>query len=198
MNRYISILVIAFVGFLATTANAALIDCSEPADPAVKNYMSVADTQVSACVSSGLGNINGHLLNDAFLFSGGTAAGYVGVGDGDFTISSDFSNIGTWDTGPLSAAQVATVDAVGFKFGTGSTPNPGGPATPNPDQWFVYDLVAGVTSGTWEFTNVFSTGGELSHVYFYTTDRSVPEPGMVALLAIGLLGMVVARRRMKV
>ena len=64
-----------------------------------------------------------------------------------------------------------------------------------------FDLTAGSTwSGDWIYgIGLNSTNlAELSHLSVYGKLSSVPEPGMVALLGIGVLGMVVARRKMKV
>ena len=47
------------------------------------------------------------------------------------------------------------------------------------------------------WTNVAGNGYALSHWTGFN-GTTVPEPGIVALLAIGLLGMVVTRRKMKV
>ena len=53
----------------------------------------------------------------------------------------------------------------------------------------------GDSFGTW----LVAWDQELSHIAIYATDGvTVPEPGMVGLLAIGLIGVVVARRKMKV
>ena len=64
--------------------------------------------------------------------------------------------------------------------------------------WFVFDL--GDWSGTTSiFMEDFWLGkGGISNVVIYGNISNVPEPGMVSLLAIGLIGMVVTRRRMKV
>ena len=71
---------------------------------------------------------------------------------------------------------------------------------------YVFDLGAwdGISdislSGFWAVTDP-DTGlltGSISHIAIYGAIGQVPEPGMVGLLAIGLLGMVVTRRRMKV
>lgn len=53
-----------------------------------------------------------------------------------------------------------------------------------------------VTSGSW----ATAAGKDLSHLTFYDSapPTTVPEPGMVGLLAIGLIGVVAARRKMKV
>ena len=74
----------------------------------------------------------------------------------------------------------------------------------NPAQ-YVFDIGAwdGISdielSGFWAVTDEFGvTTGAISHISIYGAIGQVPEPGMVSLLAIGLLGMVVTRRRIKV
>ena len=64
--------------------------------------------------------------------------------------------------------------------------------------WYIFDI------GSWNGTDSISIEGfwpdqgAISHVTIFGESANVPEPGMAALLSIGLLGMVVARRRMKV
>ena len=171
-------LTLAVIGFQATTANAFAIDCQDTS----LNYMSIDSTQVATCVDAGVGNIGGG--NDAFL-NGGASSGYYLLANeiGGWTQDLNTST-GTWDVSGISG-----IDAIGFKFGTGN----------QPDEWFIFDLLAGVTAGDWAFINTFAKGDGLSHMVAYTKDpNNVPEPGMIALLAIGLLGMVVSRRRTKV
>lgn len=186
MNKYTSVLVATFVGFLTTTANATPILC----ETVTNNHMFMDDSVVSACVDAGSGNINGNVLTDDFLTAGGTAAGYVDAGvTGFFTDNGkdgDGNSSGTWSI-------TSSVDAIGFKFGTGN----------QPDEWFVFDLVDGffdsavdgVYTANWSFINVFGTGGGLSHLQTYNKTSDTPEPGIVALLAVGLLGMVAVRRK---
>ena len=70
-----------------------------------------------------------------------------------------------------------------FKFGAG---------TLTPD-WFSYSL-EGVQSGSWELFQSSNPLQALSHVTVYA-DRKVPEPGVLGLLGLGLLGLFVVRRR---
>lgn len=159
-------------------AGAASIPCR---DPAVNN-MVVSDAYVSACVNAGIGNINGNPKTDAFLLGGGAAAGYFGIGDGAFTQS---GNSGTFSLAGSLWNAYADI-AIGFKFGTGN----------QPDEWFIYTLQNGISTGNWAFVNVFQKGGGLSHIGLYsTTPRQVPEPGILFLLGLALLALGVTRRR---
>ena len=74
---------------------------------------------------------------------------------------------------------------------------------------FLIVLKAANKYGVWLFTGADAAsfsgdwfvawGNDLSHLAIYATDGvTVPEPGMVGLLAIGLIGVAVARRKMKV
>lgn len=164
---------------LSGSASAVPLLCQD----ATVNHMYVDDSQVSSCLGAGVGNINGNPATDDFLTGEGAGLGLVGIGEASFTQT---GNVGTfsfasslWDTW--------SEIAIGFKFGTGN----------RPDEWFVYSLNSLVSSGSWEFVNVFGRGGGLSHVQLYGIpgSTSVPEPGTLALLGIGMLAAGVARRR---
>ena len=173
---YLLVLITACLGFLGTSVNAAAILCQT----VTNNHMSMDDAQASACVDAGVGNINGNPLTDDFLTSGGTAAGYVDAGVAA-TYTTDGIEFGTWTI-------TSAVDAIGFKFGTGNTP----------DEWFIYDLVSGTLSGNWTFIDILapgSGGSRLSHIQTYNKSTDMPEPGMIALFGIGLLGFAAARRK---
>jgi hypothetical protein len=164
-------------GLLAGSANAVPVLCED----ATVNHMYVDSSQVSSCLGAGVGNINGNPATDDFLTGEGSGLGLVGIGAGSFTQS------GSTGTFSLDSSLWATFSeiAIGFKFGTGN----------NPDEWFVYALNPSISSGTWQFVNVFGTGGGLSHIQLYGTPGSVPEPSTLALLGIGMLAAGFARRR---
>jgi hypothetical protein len=172
------VLALSAFGYFAS-AGAAPVLC----DDASVNHMFVDSSQVSSCLGGGVGNINGNGNTDAFLNGEGADSGLLGIDGGSFTQN------GTTGTFSLDASLWDTWSeiAIGFKFGTGN----------KPDEWFVYLLNPSITSGDWQFVNVFGRGGGLSHVQLYAREpaANVPEPGTLALFGVGLLGASLARRR---
>ena len=180
--------VVALAGLaLSTSALADPVLCSPNT---ANNHMSIDDSQVSSCLAAGVGNITGENHNDLFI-NGTTGDGYESAGKSDepnlFGISftqgqPNGSTIGTF-TFDASFWDDAISGAIGFQFGTGN----------RADEWFVFELERGVTSGEFIFNNVFGRGGGLSHVNLYR----VPEPSGLVMLGLGVIGAGVARRRTK-
>ena len=167
---------------LALPAGAAPVYCA--AVSTTRNYMGVDDSQVNACLLAGVGNIGQAAHLDPFL-NHAAGSGWTNIGaafDLDFSQS---GSSGTWSFDSAAWEQYADL-AIGFKFGTGN----------QPDEWFVYSLADLVSSGDWNFFNVFERGGGLSHLELYGSgERSVPEPGTLGLLGLGLAGMGFGLRR---
>jgi len=164
------------------------IACSDTAGP--ENYMEIDDSQVSACLDSGTGNINGNPASDLFLTGVGAGMGYELITKTDDAVVlfglmfTQNGTTGSWSF-DASVRDYFSDLVIGFKFGTGN----------QPDEWFVFsvaDLDPSVSSGDWAFFNLGRRGGGLSHVNLYGI-QTVPEPGTLLLLATGLF--LIAWRR---
>ena len=172
------------VALLALSAPAMAVPVYCAGVSTTRNYMSVDSSQVDSCLLAGVGNIGQAAHLDPFL-NNAAGAGWTNVSS-SFSLSfTQADNRGTWSF-DSSAWSRYTDLAIGFKFGTGN----------RPDEWFVYNVADLVSSGNWTFFNVGRRGGGLSHLVLYAQgERSVPEPGTLGLLGLGLFGMAAGMRR---
>ena len=185
MKRLIGSSIAAVALMLSAPAFAATITCPDD-DPDATRFVTVTTdagtyTGTLQCGLYGTGDQNA--LMDAFEDAGYTELDKIDDVDGTSTflkVTGIGETSGTFAIKPNVDGGAVLV----FKFGAG-----GG----DPD-WigvvFVDDITSKVT-GTWS-TNLNQA---LSNISLWGTGTSVPEPGTMALLGVGLLGLAVLRRR---
>lgn len=174
----------------ATSAMAGLINCGNPG-------IRMASLDSAEACRTGSGNtqgngstINGHYgpswtevgeetvsgasnaaLFDIMLTSGSWGTGGAG---GTWSIGSNFWNM--YEEAVIS-----------MHVGNG-----GG----EPDHW-AWTITSMETSGTWNYYNLLGRGGGLSNLKLWGrgTAEQVPEPNILSVMALGMMGLVICRRK---
>ena len=177
----------AFVFLLAisSTSNAALIGCGS-----IERWAALGEA--TACVT-GLGNPGISEINTGFASTTGWSSEGELTGDGSNGFLSASLSIGSWGSSNIAgnwgidSSFWDSYDQAVISIHVGN-----GGGSPDYFAWLIGD---GETSGVWFYMKHSGGGGGLSNIKLWGADHPVPEPAIIGLFGLGLLGIGFARRK---
>lgn len=169
---------VAAAALLLFNSAANAVVCNDPLGAGETRQIEVlvtSGTAVASCLSSGTGNPgNNDFPNFIEKDEADSNGGYLDV------TGIPNNGPGTWSVSGLLGPY-----AILFKFG--------GAGEESPDWWLV-GFTGGNASGSWAWESGKPNG--LSHASLYgVPGQQVPEPAILGLLGLGLVGLGFARRR---
>lgn len=173
---------------VAIQANAAQITCGNEYRTATLGSAELCET--------GSGNTKESNIEDYF---GGDWDHLAGLNssatDGYLTVN---LLSGSWGSHGLTTGTWAIDESFWSVYGSAALSIHVGNGRYDPDH-FAWTISEGQTSGTWSYERLTGNGGGLSNMHLWGSGEpkatSVPEPSTVVLLFMGLMSLVVARRR---
>jgi hypothetical protein len=202
MGKFISITALGLISLVASIqVNAGFMPCGSTDGTVTRTW---TFNSATAC-DSGPGNPNS---TSDITDLGGDFAGTTWTKEGDVTDTGDNSSLldveltsGTWGGKDIEGTWTLVDDFWSWFDEAVFTVHVGGNWQSDPDDFGAFVIEENQLSGTWSFlqettaTNGGGGGGGLSNVSIWTGPHKVPEPGILALFGLGLLGLGFARRR---
>ncbi len=192
----------ATTAFAVSNAGAATVNCPDNVD--YDREAIVYDVAVGPC-AFGTGNAKESDIQSAFGPSlTWSNQGEVEDADGTNGFLSVALTAGSWGSGDVDGT-FTIADAFWSLYNTAvfslhvgnSHYDPNDPTANEPD-WVAFKLISGTTFGEWEMNLLRGEGGGLSNVKLWGANDAtavVPEPSLLMLMSLGIIGLVVARRR---
>ena len=199
MGKFISITALGLISLVASIqVNAGLMSCNSTDGTVTRTW---TFNSATACDSGG-GNPNS---SSDITDLGGAFAGTTWTKEGDVTDGGDFSSLldvgltsGDWGGKDIEGTWTLVDDFWSWFDEAVFTVHVGGNPGSDPDDFGAFIIDVGELSGTWTFLQTTTSqggGGGLSNVSIWTGPHKVPEPGILALFGLGLLGLGFARRK---